>query len=100
MHIVLRCGISREVFCVSLGICRDSGLLAAVLLDGTVCSRHAARRGGRRTSQTELVAEVRENVSTTPGREVFRFVPARLLEQGQVVYYTVRITNPDDRALA
>jgi uncharacterized repeat protein (TIGR01451 family) len=42
---------------------------------------------------TELVAEVRENISTTPGREVFRFVPARLLEQGQVVYYTVRITN-------
>ena len=43
--------------------------------------------------QTELVAEVRENVSTTPGRDVYRFVPARLLEQGQVVYYTVRITN-------
>lgn len=43
--------------------------------------------------QTELIAEVRENVSTTPGREVFRFVPARMLEQGQVVYYTVRITN-------
>jgi uncharacterized repeat protein (TIGR01451 family) len=42
---------------------------------------------------TELVAEVRENVSTTPGREVFRFVPARMLEQGQVVYYTLRITN-------
>ena len=37
---------------------------------------------------------MRENVSTTPGREVYRFVPARLLEQGQVVYYTVRITNP------
>ena len=36
---------------------------------------------------------MRENVSTTPGREVYRFVPARLLEQGQVVYYTVRITN-------
>ena len=43
--------------------------------------------------QTELVAEVRENVSTTPGREVYRFVPARMLEQGQVVYYTLRITN-------
>jgi uncharacterized repeat protein (TIGR01451 family) len=43
--------------------------------------------------QTQLVAEVRENVSQTPGREVYRFVPARLLEQGQVVYYTVRITN-------
>jgi uncharacterized repeat protein (TIGR01451 family) len=24
---------------------------------------------------------------------VFRFVPARMLDQGQVVYYTVRITN-------
>ncbi len=43
--------------------------------------------------ETELVAEVRENVSTTPGREVYRFVPARMLEQGQVVYYTLRITN-------
>jgi uncharacterized repeat protein (TIGR01451 family) len=43
--------------------------------------------------QTELIAEVRENISTTPGREAFRFVPARMLEQGQVVYYTVRITN-------
>jgi uncharacterized repeat protein (TIGR01451 family) len=43
--------------------------------------------------RTELVAEVRENISTTPGREVFRFVPARMLEQGQVVYYTLRITN-------
>jgi uncharacterized repeat protein (TIGR01451 family) len=43
--------------------------------------------------QTELVAEVRENISTTPGREIYRFVPARMLEQGQVVYYTVRITN-------
>lgn len=42
---------------------------------------------------TELVAEVRENVSTTPGRELYRFAPARLLEQGQVVYYTLRITN-------
>jgi uncharacterized repeat protein (TIGR01451 family) len=42
---------------------------------------------------TELIAEVRENASTTPGREAYRFVPARLLEQGQVVYYTLRITN-------
>jgi uncharacterized repeat protein (TIGR01451 family) len=43
--------------------------------------------------QTELIAEVRENFSTTPGREAYRFVPAKLLEQGQVVYYTLRITN-------
>lgn len=44
--------------------------------------------------QTELVAEVRENVSTAPGRQVWRFVPARVLAQGQVIYYTVRVTNP------
>ncbi|HEY7641734.1 MAG TPA: hypothetical protein VH814_18530 [Steroidobacteraceae bacterium] len=53
----------------------------------------AARAQEPTEIQTELVAEVRENVSQTPGREVYRFVPARLLEQGQVVYYTVRITN-------
>lgn len=62
------------------------GLLAALL-------QPSARAEEASDIQTELIAEVRENVSTTPGREVFRFVPARLLEQGQVVYYTVRITN-------
>ncbi|HEX7115080.1 MAG TPA: hypothetical protein VF193_08095 [Steroidobacter sp.] len=44
--------------------------------------------------RTELIAEVRENVSTTPGREAYRFVPARVLAQGQVIYYTLRVTNP------
>ena len=43
---------------------------------------------------TELIAEVRENVSPTAGREAYRFAPAKLLTQGQVVYYTLRITNP------
>jgi len=62
------------------------GVLAA-------CYLSVAPAGESSEIQTELVAEVRENISTTPGREVFRFVPARMLEQGQVVYYTVRITN-------
>jgi len=53
----------------------------------------AARADEQSDIATELVAEVRENVSTTPGREVYRYVPARLLAQGQVVYYTLRITN-------
>ena len=67
-------------------------LLAAAVADGILRSRP---RPPQEPSdiQTELVAEVRENVSTTPGREVYRFVPARMLEQGQVVYYTLRITN-------
>ena len=64
--------------------------LAIVL---TAFSQPAARADEQSDIATELVAEVRENVSTTPGREVYHFVPARLLEQGQVVYYTLRITN-------
>lgn len=43
--------------------------------------------------RTELVAEVRESTGTTE-RPTFRLVPATRLAQGQVVYYTVRITNP------
>jgi uncharacterized repeat protein (TIGR01451 family) len=87
---VLRCGISRDIlrkprnspsFCSAA-----AGVVAA-------CFLVAAAAQEPSEIQTELVAEVRENVSTTPGREIFRFVPARLLEQGQVVYYTVRITN-------
>ena len=87
---MLRCGISRDFlrkprnlpsFCIAaVGVC------AALFLSG-------AQAQDSSEIQTELVAEVRENVSTTPGREIYRFVPARLLEQGQVVYYTVRITN-------
>ncbi|MBM0105045.1 DUF11 domain-containing protein [Steroidobacter sp. S1-65] len=43
--------------------------------------------------RTQLVAEVRET-GGTPERPTFRMVPATRLAQGQVVYYTVRITNP------
>lgn len=43
--------------------------------------------------RTQLVAEVRESVATAD-RPTFRLAPASRLSQGQVVYYTVRITNP------
>jgi len=43
--------------------------------------------------RTQLVAEVRESAGTAE-RPIFRLVPADRLSQGQVVYYTVRITNP------
>ena len=66
-------------------------LSAAVVL-AAFCEPAAPAEQGTDIA-TELIAEVRENVSTTPGREVFRFAPARMLEQGQVVYYTLRITN-------
>jgi uncharacterized repeat protein (TIGR01451 family) len=43
--------------------------------------------------RTQLIAEVRESVSSQD-RPVYRMMPAARLSQGQVVYYTVRITNP------
>ncbi|HEY0683575.1 MAG TPA: hypothetical protein VGD45_14675 [Steroidobacter sp.] len=43
--------------------------------------------------RTQLVAEVRETGGTAE-RPTFRMVPATKLAQGQVIYYTVRITNP------
>lgn len=49
---------------------------------------------------TELVAEVRESVRTPEGGESHRFVPATLLTQGQIVYYTVRIENPTPATLS
>ncbi|HLS80202.1 MAG TPA: hypothetical protein VK025_02215 [Steroidobacter sp.] len=42
----------------------------------------------------QLQAEVRETLRTPEGREIARFVPANVLSQGEVVYYTVRIRNP------
>ena len=43
--------------------------------------------------RTQLVAEVRETLNVQE-RQIHRMVPATRLSQGQVVYYTVRITNP------
>jgi uncharacterized repeat protein (TIGR01451 family) len=68
-------------------------LYAALVVVLAAFSPSAAGADEPSDVSTELVAEVRENVSTTPGREAYRFVPARMLEQGQVVYYTLRITN-------
>jgi uncharacterized repeat protein (TIGR01451 family) len=66
---------------------------AAVLLAWSPPARLAAQEAMDADIETELVAEVRENVSRTPGTEVYRFVPAKLLAQGEVVYYTVRVKN-------
>jgi uncharacterized repeat protein (TIGR01451 family) len=44
--------------------------------------------------ETQLIAQVREVTDVASDRERYQFVPATVLSQGQVVYYTVRITNP------
>jgi len=88
--IVLRSGISRGIPYKPRNL-RSFYITLAIVL--AAFSPPAARAEEQSDIGTELIAEVRENISTTPGREVYRFVPARLLEQGQVVYYTLRITN-------
>lgn len=87
---MLPSGILRRILCKPLDLQSFWILLAIVV---AAFSQPAVRADEQSDITTELVAEVRENVSTTPGREVYRFAPARLLEQGQVVYYTLRITN-------
>jgi uncharacterized repeat protein (TIGR01451 family) len=49
--------------------------------------------------ETELIAEVRVEITSGPNRGVARFVPASVLSQGEVVYYTVRIKNPTSEYL-
>lgn len=47
--------------------------------------------------QTELIAEVRVESVDAANRRVVRFMPATVLSQGEVVYYTVRIRNLSTR---
>jgi len=44
--------------------------------------------------ETTLVAEVREVLETSDGRRIQRYVPAAVVNQGQVVFYTVQVRNP------
>lgn len=86
---MLRRGISRDCDRKTLIVLA----LAAFALPALSSPRLAAQETTDANIETELVAEVRENVSLAPGTQEYRFVPARLLEQGQVVYYTVRVRN-------
>lgn len=64
--------------------------LTAVLMTAFVTM---ARAGDAVELNTELIAEVRETIGAQE-RQIHRMVPATTLAQGQVVYYTLRITNP------
>jgi uncharacterized repeat protein (TIGR01451 family) len=86
---VLRRGISRTSFRKLLKVIAFSTAMALA----SSPPRLTAQESIDADIETELVAEVRENVSRAPGTEVYRFVPAKLLQQGEVVYYTVRVKN-------
>jgi uncharacterized repeat protein (TIGR01451 family) len=82
---VLRCGISTEMRYKHAKF--RAALMLMLALSGALAADEDV------AVETELIAEVRESVRVGTDREVVRFVPATLLSQGQIVYYTVRIVN-------
>lgn len=49
--------------------------------------------------ETELRAEIRVEITSGPNKGLARFIPATVLSQGEVVYYTLRIRNPSSEFL-
>jgi uncharacterized repeat protein (TIGR01451 family) len=70
---------------------KSMGLVMAI--GGTLATMEAPAQEAIEI-ETQLIAQVREVTDVGAGRERYRFVPATVLSEGQVVYYTLRITNP------
>jgi uncharacterized repeat protein (TIGR01451 family) len=68
-----------------------AGLLAIVLAVNTNAEDNKV--------EVQLLAEVKTIASGVDNAPSARFVPARTLSQGEVVYYTVRIRNPTSEYL-
>lgn len=62
------------------------GLLVALAMLGSVATQADE-------IETSLVAEVRVEVPAPDNRRIARLVPATMLQQGQEIFYTVRIRN-------
>ena len=81
---VLRCGILRFLM-ASISFC-----LPAVVAFAPV----AAFADETSPIQTTLIAELLNVVESSDGRRLQRFIPATVVSQGQVVFYTVQVRNP------
>lgn len=81
---VLRCG----TFCGPLA---SASLLGPVVI--ALCSPYASAQDPVPVL-TALIAEIRENYDSGEGKQAQRLVPAAVITQGEVVYYTVQIRNP------
>jgi uncharacterized repeat protein (TIGR01451 family) len=80
---VLRCGISKA--CVPRFI--------SVTLFAAFATAHV-NADEPSPVQTTLIAEVQKIFNSSDGRRVQRLVPAVVINQGQVVFYTVQVRNP------
>jgi uncharacterized repeat protein (TIGR01451 family) len=83
-HKVLRCGTP----CICAVVASLSLLIVIVL-----CATHAYAQEADPV-RTTLIAETLHASETRDGRRLQRFVPATVLTQGQVVFYTLQIRNP------
>lgn len=81
---VLRCGTFRAAIRM---------LVAASVVVASPCTQYAAAQETVPV-ETTLVAEVLKKIEVSDGRQVQRLVPASVIAQGDVVYYTVKIRNP------
>lgn len=81
---VLRCGISRAIYGLLVTICS--------VVSG-MPSQYALAQDSVPV-ETTLSAEVLEKASPNDARQARRLVPAGVITQGDVVFYTVKIRNP------
>lgn len=81
---MLRCGTSQSLFPAA-----TLSLLIVIIF----CAAHAYAQEAA-SVQTTLIAETLHATDTRDGRRLQRFVPATVLTQGQVVFYTVQVRNP------
>ncbi len=86
---VLRCGISPGI----------TQRLSLIMLIGLVFFGTRALADEPSPIQTTLVAEVIESSDTSNGQRGQRLIPAAIVNQGQVVFYTVQIRNPTSAAV-
>jgi uncharacterized repeat protein (TIGR01451 family) len=80
---VLRCGTARPA----------SRFLIAICLLVTAGPWHHARAQEEVPVETTLIAETLEKMDLADGRQSQRLVPAGVIAQGEVVYYTLMVRN-------
>jgi uncharacterized repeat protein (TIGR01451 family) len=90
---LLRCGPSEVTRLVCSKLRAGCLFLAACAISVQVTAQDIE------AIETELTAEVRVEMVDSANRKISRYVPATVVSQGDVVYYTLRIRNPSTEYL-